>query len=197
VVSVPWTVRHYDQSVQAGSTAPPPQAFVAQPSAVQPVSFRLTGRQRLLWAAGSPARCIGFGIFLAIICWLALTTIGFAAVVVIISLVAFGHWVPFVLAGRNRLTAASSGLYDSTRFRKRHYAWGDVVNLHITSPAPFVHGIVVDVADRASDDVYGEFLRSSWRPTLAEAEDLLLKLRDTGWGPRLANRSTTFDTVEQ
>jgi hypothetical protein len=128
-------------------------------------------------------RCVGFGVFLTLICWLGFVSIGLSAVIVILTLVTFGHWVPFALSGRNRLTASVDGLHDSVRFRKRTYIWDDVVRLHVTSPAPFVHGVVVDVLDRSSGDVYGEFLRSSWRPRREEAQLLIEQISEAGWGP--------------
>jgi hypothetical protein len=175
-----WVERtqHYDLFVQEGT-----RAASSRSPAFQPIQFRLSVRQRVLWAIGSPMRCVGFGVFLALVCWLGFVSIGLSAVIVILSLVSFGHWVPFALSGRNRLTASADGLHDSVRFRKRTYIWDDVVRLHVTSPAPFVHGVVVDVLDRSSGDVYGEFLRSSWRPSREEAQELITQMGVAGWGP--------------
>jgi hypothetical protein len=173
MVRRPGLPREYDCAVRGAKPGVPPRA----------VSFRLTVRQRLLWAVGSPVRCISFCVFLLFICWLGFISIGFSAVVVILAFVGFGHWIPFALSGRNRLVASETGLHDLIRFRKRTYLWSDIVRLHIASPAPFVHGLVVDVLDRSSGDVFGEFLRASWRPSRDEAVDLLSDISEAGWGP--------------
>ncbi len=130
---------------------------------------------------GTPVRAAGFAVFTLLICWLGFISIGIAAVAVILILVGLGHWVPFVLAGRNRIGLSSDGLYDHVRFHKRQYDWSNIVRLHIVSPAPAVHGLVVDVLDQSTGNVRGEFLRASWRPTLHDAELLLHQIESSGW----------------
>jgi hypothetical protein len=147
------------------------------------ISFRLSVRHRLWWAIGSPLRFAGFVSFCTFLCWLSYTSIGLSAVVVILSMAIVGHWVPYALSGRNRLSASPAGLHDAVRFRKRIFAWDDIVRMHISSPAPYVHGIVVDVLDRQTGDVFGEFLRSSWRPSRRDVQALFDSLRDAGWPP--------------
>jgi hypothetical protein len=145
------------------------------------VSFKLSRSQRARWAIGTPLRAGGFAAFTALICWLAFISIGLAAVAVILILVAVGHWVPFVLAGRNRLGASPDGLYDHVRFHKREFAWASIVRIHVVSPAQAVHGLVADVLDHSTGDVRGEFLRASWRPTRHDAETLLNQIESLGW----------------
>jgi hypothetical protein len=147
--------------------------------------FRLSTAQRIRWAVGSTIRAIVFALFTALICWLGYVSIGRSAVIVVLILVIGGHWIPYLLAGRNRLAAAPDGLYDHVRFRKRRIEWPHIVALHVVSPAPSVHGLVADVHDPSiGEDTRGEFLRSSWRPTRHEAETLLHDLEQSGWVPK-------------
>jgi hypothetical protein len=147
------------------------------------VSFKLSVRQRVSWAIGSPFRAVGFVIFTAAICWLSFVSIGLAAVIVIVIMVLLGHWVPFVLAGRSRLGATSYGLYDHVRFHKRQFPWPRIVRIQVVSSSASVHGLVADVINESTGNIHGEFLRSSWRPTREEAQDLLLQLENAGWSP--------------
>jgi hypothetical protein len=148
------------------------------------MSFRLSTAQRIRWAIGSTIRAGVFLLFTLLICWLGYVSIGRSAVIVVLIMVFGGHWIPYLLAGRNRLTATPDGLYDHVRFRKRRFDWVHIGALHIVSPAPSVHGLVADVYDPSTGDTRGEFLRASWRPTREEAETLLHDLEHAGWVPK-------------
>jgi hypothetical protein len=151
------------------------------PSPVE-LTFQLSRRQRVLWSLGSPFRAICvFGVT-AVVCWLGLVTIGWSAVRVVSALVLSGHWFSYAIAGRSRLSFTAEGIYDHTRFAKRHFAWADMNDLRAATPVRHLHGLVFDHQDRNGSLV--RFLRASWRPSLSEVETILDRATAAGWPVR-------------
>jgi hypothetical protein len=146
------------------------------------MTFAMTQRQRVLWAIGSPARAIGVVLVVGALCWLSAVSIGWAAVRVILAIVLAGHWLSYVLAGRNRLSLDDDGIYDHVRFHKRFYPWSQIASLEAATPIRHLHGLVVELASdqpEAGQSVSAQkFLRSSWRPSLAEAQAMLADIVD-------------------
>ncbi len=127
------------------------------------------------WSIGSPVRAVGFAGFAALLAWLAYVSIGLSAVVVIGLVVVTAHWVPYVLAGRNRLSVTHDGITDHLRFRTRHYAWDDIIDLTVMTVHRSTHGLVVELrhATEPAGSSRPEFLRASWRPSPLDAQRLL------------------------
>ena len=133
-------------------------------------SFSLTRRQRVQWAVGSKLRAVAMVGAVAVFGWLGFVSIGLSAVVVILGMVFVGHWVPYLLAGRSRLSASPQGITDHLRFRTRSYRAEEVERLHTVKLGSASYGLAVDL--RGSHPTT-EFLRSTWRPSQHEAEQLL------------------------
>ncbi len=136
-------------------------------------SFALTRWQRVQWSAGSPVRAIGFACFTALLSWLGFVSIGMSAVLAIVVMVCFAHWVPFALAGRSRLGISSHGITDHLRFRTHRYAWEEISALKVMTLHRSTHGLVVELVNQATGTTRTEFLRSSWRPSPEQARHLL------------------------
>jgi hypothetical protein len=146
------------------------------------LSFSLTIRQRLLWAIGSPFRATVWGSIVLFLCWLGFVSIGTSAVVVLLGAFFVGHWVPFTLAGRNRLSVTEAGIFDHSRFRKKFYPWASVATFRASSLTRFVHGLVVELnGPKDGETEEPVFLRASWRPSRRELIDIVETLDDAGW----------------
>ncbi len=104
--------------------------------------------------------------------WLGFVSIGLSALVVIMGLAFVGHWVPYLLAGRNRLLVSRELVTDHLRFRTRRHRVEDIENLHIVKLGSASYGLAVDLRDNTT-----EFLRSTWRPSRREAEQLLVAVQ--------------------
>jgi hypothetical protein len=149
------------------------------------LTFTLTRRQRLLWSLGSPTRAVGVLAVTIGLCWLSIVSIGWSAVCVLVIILLSGHWLSYVLAGRNRLTVDLEGVYDHARFHKRFYPWSDVIDLQVGTPVRHLHGLVIQLTDPPGPPVQ-KFLRSSWRPSVEEAQAVLTRMQDANpaFGPQ-------------
>jgi hypothetical protein len=109
---------------------------------------------------------------IALLGWLGFVSIGLSALVVIVGLAFAGHWIPYLLAGRSRLSVSRHLIIDHLRFRTRRHRVEDVQSLHIVKLGSASYGLAVDLRDNTT-----EFLRSTWRPSRREAEQLLVAIQ--------------------
>ena len=124
---------------------------------------------------GSPVRG-GVGLVsAAIIIWLGAISVGAAAVVAMVVLLALFWGLPYGWAGRLRLVIDDNGITDVSRFRRFHHPWDDGL---LGWERVGGHTTVVLRLPGNPDPVW---LLAGWCPNRRTAEAVLATFANQGW----------------
>ena len=136
---------------------------------------RLDTRQRLAFSLGSPVRATAGLATAAAITWLGAISIGVAAVIADVIVMALFWGLPFGWAGRLRLVLDKDGITDISRFRRVHHRWGNgaLATVKLGHHSTIVLG--------SPDDEDPVLLSAGWCPDQRSADAVLAVLADQGW----------------
>lgn len=157
------------------------------PPSVAATIRRLDLRERAIWAVGPPAKAAPGLILSALMMWLGYSSVGLAAAVAVLTLLACVWGVPFAWSGRLRLVVDSTGVTDIRRFRTLHHPWNGGALAWDRQGGQ--HGISLTVPG----EPHPVPLLAGWCADRESAFDLLQQLQARGWpvilGQEPASRS--------